>query len=71
MRQLSERLTVSDYGLLISAVKFYLYFFLITDTNPYSLSCAGGVAQLGERLVRNEKAGGSSPLTSIYLLKKI
>ena len=26
---------------------------------------AGGVAQLGERLVRNEKVSGSIPLTSI------
>ena len=29
----------------------------------------GGVAQLGERLVRNEEAGGSSPLISTSTLK--
>lgn len=28
----------------------------------------GAVAQLGERLVRNEKVGGSTPLCSILLL---
>ena len=27
----------------------------------------GAVAQLGERLVRNEKVGGSTPLCSIFI----
>ena len=30
----------------------------------------GGVAQLGERLVRNEEVGGSSPLISTDILKR-
>ncbi len=29
----------------------------------------GGIAQLVERLVRNEKARGSNPLTSTFILR--
>jgi hypothetical protein len=31
----------------------------------------GRVAQLGERLVRNEEAGGSNPLSSTIFLNKL
>jgi hypothetical protein len=37
-------------------------------TNYPSSNC-GGIAQLVERLVRNEKARGSNPLTSKYFSK--
>jgi hypothetical protein len=36
----------------------------------YSVVFNGGVAQLGECLVRNEKVGGSIPLTSTSFLKR-
>jgi hypothetical protein len=39
-----------------------------TCTNYRSL--IGGIAQLVERLVRNEKVRGSNPLTSISLITK-
>ena len=35
----------------------------------FSIGHLGGVAQLGERLVRNQKASGSIPLTSTSIHK--
>ena len=47
-------------------------FFLPLDARGFpgnfGTACLGGIAQLVERLVRNEKARGSNPLTSTFLL---
>ena len=47
-----------------------VFFPLLTNRHVviFSVGCPGGIAQLVERLVRNEKARGSNPLTSSLCL---
>jgi hypothetical protein len=51
---------------MTSEVVRAVFFRLLTNRHVviFSLLCPGGIAQLVERLVRNEKARGSNPLTS-------
>ena len=47
-----------------------IIFFVLWEIICYNLFCCGGVAQLGEHLVRNEGVRGSNPLVSTIKFNK-